>query len=284
MSGLLGGAAGLAVLLGAGALLASAIYFIGVWRDAVRPARRTMGWALARGAPGHPEELGLATQERTVRCGGQPVPAWFVQGRGGSGAPAVVFLHGHGRSRWDSLRRIGPWIDRAWLLVLPDLRGHGEAPGRSTLGRREPADIAALLAEIDALRPGTPVILVGHSLGAVVAIHAAAAREAAGAPLAGVHAYGPYERVRTPFEARLRARGLPTRPFSDLAIALVQRLDGPEIPTSAAAARLAATPLEVTADAGDAVSPPQEARAIAQAAPRGRFHCTTGIAHGELGV
>jgi pimeloyl-ACP methyl ester carboxylesterase len=275
---------GLAALLSVGALVAWGLYAAGVWREAVRPPRRGMAWALAQGLPASPADLGLAFEERTVRGPEAPVPGWWVEGRGPADGPTVILVHGHGRSRWDSLRRIGPWIERSPLVVLVDLRGHGDAEGPSTLGRREHVDLEAVVAEAERRRPGAPVELVGHSLGAVVAIRTAARRAAAGAPLAAVHAYGPYERTRTPLEARLRARGLPARPASDLVLALAARRWGAEEATSGAAAALGPTRLEAWADALDDVSPVDDAHAIAARSPGAAVTVTEGVAHGDLGV
>jgi pimeloyl-ACP methyl ester carboxylesterase len=276
--------AGFAGLLALGAGVAWALYALGAWRDAVRPPRRTLGWALAQGLPADPGDLGCAFEDASVPTDGSVVPCWWIAGNGGAGAPVVVVLHGHGRSRWDSLRRASPWIERAALVVLPDLRGHGDAPGRGTLGRREPADVVRVLAEAEARAPGHPVILVGHSLGAVVAIHAAALRARAGVPVAEVHAFGPYDRVSTPFAARLRARGLPTRPVVGAVLALIDALDGHETPTHASAAALGTTRLVVWMDERDLVSPASDARAIASSVPHGELRVTDGIPHAELGV
>ena len=255
--------AGFAGLLALGAGVAWVLYAFGAWCDAVRPPRRTLGWALAQGLPADPGDLGFTFEDAAVRTDGTAMPCWWIAGRGGAGAPIVVLLHGHGRSRWDSLRRASAWVDRAALVVLPDLRGHGDAPGRGSLGRREPADVVRVLAEAEARAPGHPVILVGHSLGAVVAIHAAALRARAGVPVAEVHAFGPYDRVSTPFAARLRARGLPTRPVVGAVLALIDALDGHETPTHASAAALGTTRLVVWMDERDLVSPASDARAIA---------------------
>lgn len=284
MSDALQPALGLAALLSVGALLAWGLYAAGVWRDAVRPPRRGLAWALAQGLPASPADLGLEFEERTVRGPEASVPGWWIAGRGPADGPTVVLVHGHGRSRWDSLRRMGPWIERSPLVILVDLRGHGDAEGPSTLGRREHVDLEAVVAEAERRRPGAPVELVGHSLGAVVALRTAARRAEAGAPLAAVHAFGPYERTRTPLEARLRARGLPARPASDVVLALAARRWGAETPASEAAAALGTTRLEAWADAFDEVSPVADARAIAARAPGATLTVTEGIAHGDLGV
>lgn len=283
MSGL-GPVAGLAALLGAGAAVACGLYLAGLWRDVTRPPRRGLGWALGQGLAASPSDLGLAFAERTVELPDARMPCWWVTGRGDDPREVVILLHGHGRSRWDSLRRIGPWAECASLVVLPDLRGHGEAPGRSSLARREAGDVAMLVAEVLRERPEARITLAGHSLGAVVAIHAAARCEADGAPVVAVVAWGPYDRVRTPFEARLRLRGLPIRPFSDAVLWLLDRADGPERATHEAAALLGRTELRVMADAADGVSPVSDAEAIRAACPGARLEVTSGVAHADLGT
>jgi pimeloyl-ACP methyl ester carboxylesterase len=284
MSSPLQTALGAAVLLGAGTLLASGVYLAGVWRDTLHPRRRTAAWALANGLAIHPQDLGWPTVERDfTRTDGGRMPAWLVSGQAPHSGLIAVLLHGHSRSRWESLRRAAPWVERCALAVLPDLRGHGEAPGRSSLGRTEPADVVAMLSELAALHPGARFELVGHSLGAVVALHAAADASAAGLVIERVVAAGPYERVITPFEARLRQRGLPAGPFARLILAVLRALDGAERPTSASAARVRAT-VEVLADRTDAVSPAADAEAIARAAPAGRFAATEGVPHADIGL
>lgn len=275
--------AGFAALLGAGAAVASSAYLMGLWRDVTNPPRRGMGWALGQGFASSPSDLGLDFEERSIESPGAIVPCWWIRGRGDA-REVVVLVHGHGRSRWDSLRRAGPWVDRAALLVLPDLRGHGEAPGRSTLARHEPADLCAVIAEAERSFPGARITLAGHSMGAVAAIHAAALRAEAGAPVAAVVAWGPYDRLRTPFEERLRLRGLPARPFSDAVLWLLKRLDGPELPTRRSAAMLRGTALTVHADELDTVSPVADARDIAQACPGATVHLSRGVAHAEIGL
>lgn len=283
MSGL-GPVAGLAALFGAGAGIASLAYLAGLWKDVTRPPRRGLGWALGQGLAASPSDLGLDFQERTIELGGTHMPCWWVAGRGDDPRAVTILLHGHGRSRWDSLRRLGPAAERASLVVLPDLRGHGEAPGRSTLARREADDVATLVAEVLRERPGARITIAGHSLGAVVAIHAAARCESGSIPVAGVVAWGPYDRVRTPFEARLRLRGLPVRPFSSVVLWLLDRADGPERATRDSAAELRRTALTVTADTTDTVSPLADAAAIAAARPGTPVTQSTGIPHADLGT
>ena len=277
------GIAGLGALLGAGAIVAAGAYVAGLWRDVTSPPRRGMGWALGQGLASSPADLGLDFEERPVRTPDATVPCWWIRGRGDA-REVVVLVHGHGRSRWDSLRRAARWTDQAALLVLPDLRGHGEAPGRSSLSRREHADLCAVIAEAERSFPGARITVAGHSMGAVAAIHAAAMRAESGSPVAAVVAWGPYDRVRTPFEERLRLRGLPARPFSDAVLWMLRRLDGPERPTHESAAALRGTALEIHADELDGVSPLADARRIAEACPGATLRVSRGIAHADLGT
>lgn len=212
------------------------------------------------------------------------MPSWWIAGQQPSSHLAVIILHGHGRSRWDALRRATPFVQRAALVVLPDLRGHGDAPGRSSLGRREAADVCLLIATIEAEMPGIKIILAGHSLGAVVAIHAAALRAEAGTPIQEVHAWGPYDALRTALEARLRLRALPRWPVSSAVLALLKQIDGAERTTCHAAQQLRETELTVYSDECDTVSPVNEGKAIASTAPRGRVVLSAGVPHGDLGT
>ena len=275
---------GFATLLGAAALLVSGAYLRGLWNDAVRPARRSMGWALGQGLPASPEDLSLQSEERNTVLSDGVMPAWWIRGRAPQSGRAVIVLHGHGRSRWDSLRRIGQYAQEAALIVTPDLRGHGDAPGRCALARREAGDVCILMAAIEAEYPGIRITLVGHSMGAVVAIHAAAQRAAAGAPIEEVIAWGAYDRVATPLNARLKLRSLPARPFSDAILWMCTRINGPERATQNAAALLGSTRLTLHADSLDAVSPLADSEAIAKALPSATLHCSTGVPHSDLGV
>ncbi len=90
----------------------------------------------------------------------------------GGGRGAIVLLHGLA----SNLTRWSEFVERTtlkqhWVVLRVDLRGHGDsvASGRVTL-ESWCDDLAAILE-----REGcTPVVLVGHSLGAQVALHFAA--------------------------------------------------------------------------------------------------------------
>ncbi len=279
---------GAVTLLGAGALTASTIYMFGLWKDTMHPTRRTAGWALANGVPMHPEDAGWRSTDRVFAgADGVTMPAWLIHGRGAAseaGPHIAVILHGHSRSRWDSLRRAAPWVERCALVVLLDMRGHGEARGgRTTLGIKEPEDIERVLNELAAEWPGARFSLIGHSMGAVVAVHAAARAEAAGIPVDSVHAIGPYDVVATPLRARLLGRGLPAGPFARMLLSMNALGAGKEVSAHQSAARVTA-PIAVCADFDDMISPMADAERIAASARAGELRATRGVPHADLGV
>jgi pimeloyl-ACP methyl ester carboxylesterase len=85
---------------------------------------------------------------------------------GGSGEPLLVLLHGLGATGdvWDSWR---PLLARRWpgRWLAPDLPGHGGSP---PLAAYSFDGLAAEVAGIVQLGP--PIVVLGHSLGGVVAL------------------------------------------------------------------------------------------------------------------
>lgn len=95
----------------------------------------------------------------------------FVADYGGSGMPAVL-IHGLGGSHinWAS---VGPQLARSCHVLAPDLPGFGRSP---SAGRE--ASIAANVRLVEELlrRVGTPALLVGNSMGGLIALGVAAGR------------------------------------------------------------------------------------------------------------
>ena len=274
---------GLLILLGIAAALLGCLYLLGIVVEALRPPRRTLGWAMGRGLPLGPEDLDRPGILRTLRCAdGVELPWWEVAGDAGVAGADVVLVHGWGRSRWDSLARVPSVAPVAARVACLDLRGHGEAPrGGTRLGDGDQEDVLALLGELAAAAPGRSRLLVGHSMGAGVAIRAAA--QAGPEAVQGVIALAPYESLRTPIEARLRLRGFPARPWAWLSVKLL-RLLGRRDPSASAGAAALRVPLLVVSAVEDQVSPASEGRAIAAAAGAGAFHAFPGADHANPGA
>lgn len=99
----------------------------------------------------------------------------IVHRYGRPAGPAVVLLHGltEAGTAWPDL--VERWGD-TWRIVAPDLRGHGSSP-RFAAGELDQAPelmLADVLAVVDS--EADPVVLVGHSLGGLLALRAALAR------------------------------------------------------------------------------------------------------------
>lgn len=88
---------------------------------------------------------------------------------GPSDAPATVVLV-HGFSNWSrtpGIHAFAHLLARRVHVVVPDLRGHGRSGGVCALAREEPLDVEAAVA---AAPQGLPVVTVGTSFGAAVAL------------------------------------------------------------------------------------------------------------------
>ena len=267
---------GATAFLGFSGALVYAGALAGVAREALRPERRTMGWALARGLPTEPTAWGLAGRERTFDFDGASCPVFEI-GDEDPAAPTLIFLHGFARSRYDALARLGPFLPYARRFLLPDLPGHGDASGRTTrLGTDEDRFVEALANDAST----GSLLLAGHSLGATIAVHAAA-REALAPRVRGVLALAPYERLRTPLGARLELRAMPRRPLIAPTLTVLAALGIRERSTRESAARVTC-PVAVIAGELDPVTPLEEARAIAAAARVTRFACLANARHDDF--
>jgi pimeloyl-ACP methyl ester carboxylesterase len=276
---------GLLTLLALGAALYWGVVVTHIARTLRRPPRRTYASAVARGLPGDPSELARPLEARhwSFAWGrrGLRLPVWDVpvDDRG----PVVILTHGWASSRIGALRRMEPLVDAgAGRLVAWDLPGHGEAPGASTLGIREPEALAALVDELRAQGEQRAIVLYGWSMGAGVSI-AAAAR---GVDAALVIAEAPYRLAVTPAAAVLRERGVPPLGRLRPALALVALVAGAD-PLWRGFDRVllalrTGCPVLVIHGSRDAICPLADGREIARAAPRGRLVIVQGAGHRDL--
>jgi pimeloyl-ACP methyl ester carboxylesterase len=246
-------------------------------RGTRHPRRRTTAYALARGLPMDPGDLGLPFESWTVdRPDGASLAVWDARPEGGDGR-TVAFVHGWGAGRIDSLARFAAdrdlWMEAGGRFLFYDLRGHGESDGPSHLGDGEDDDLAALLEAADE----RGVLLVGHSMGAAVAIEAATgpARDR----VAGVIASGAYDRFETSVRGRLRADDLPARPFTSLAM-LWLRARGLRLASLSESVERLACPVLFIHGTDDEVTPLGDAERLAEIAPDGRLVTIEGALHG----
>jgi alpha-beta hydrolase superfamily lysophospholipase len=83
----------------------------------------------------------------------------------------IVYLHGKDENRSFGARIAGRYVPKGYEVLAFDLRAHGRSGGwLTTYGAREVGDLAQALDTV----PAEPVILIGKSLGAAIALQAAA--------------------------------------------------------------------------------------------------------------
>ncbi|MFA9477609.1 alpha/beta hydrolase [Phycisphaerales bacterium AB-hyl4] len=231
-----------------------------------RPPRKTYAVALARGLPTDPEQIGRPSTELTLRlANGHDSPAWLIPGDQPQG-PVVILIHGFGDSRLGQLTWAHLFTPHASQLLLFDLPGHGEADGTCQLGTREADDIINILDQIDTTQG---VVLFGYSMGAGIAIAAAASQDPR---IKAVIADGPYPRWHQPVANFLRARRWPVvllLPLTAVALRLLnprwQPYDRVE------QARHLSCPLLVLHGRHDPICHYDDAVTIASAAPQGQL-------------
>lgn len=276
-------------------------YTVAIAREAKRPRRATYAWALAHGSPTNPAEVpGVRAwhEGNTVLQATSHAPAahataahatppsarsivlpwWLVEGQG---AGTMLVIHGWGRSRWDSLRRL-PWLlEHAASIVLPDLRAHGEAPGTTSIGHSDHLDLDQVIASVTNTSASRAtaggLTLVGHSMGAMVAARLATLLAARGKPARRLVLMAPYDSLIVPMANRLRVRGLPAGPFAATAAWWLAR---GEEPLHRTLARVQCPVLTLGGEL-DAVTTPSDVRRAA--APHETL-IEPGIDHANVGV
>jgi len=255
---------------------------LSLYRAMRQPGRFTYAAALARGYTAEPAELGLDATAITLRdARGHDTPAWRINGRNPDG-PIVIMLHGFARSRYSTLELAPFFAPHAATLILPDLPGQGESAARkSAAGVTEYRDVLAFAAQV---RDGArPIVLYGRSMGAGVALAAAAHEPGA---FAGVLGEGIYRTWHGPIRNRLRLRRWPAEPMVTLAGLLFRLLVHglADFDRAALAARVRC-PLLLMHGSDDAVCLPTDAEQIAAAAePHSQLIIFPGAMHLNLHI
>ena len=210
-----------------------------------------------------PDGLGAEAVEVPVPAG-PPLAAWYVPAE--LGAPGVVLLHGITDSRLRLVGRARVLRDAGYAVLLVDLPGHGESPGRRVgYGWTERHAAAAAVGALRRLRPHTRVGVVGVSLGGAAAAFAGPALNADAVVLEMV-----FPTFRAAVGNRVRRFTGPLAPLLTPALVGQARarigVPADSLRPVAAVARLGA-PVFVIGGAEDPFTPPAETRALYDAAP-----------------
>jgi uncharacterized protein len=148
-----------------------------------------------------PDQLGMPYETITVPSGDLELPGWFIPARGGAPGPGLALIHG-----WESARDrtlpLAVFLHAAGFHCLTiDVRGHGANPPETLpvsageFGTDAEAAFEALLARPEVTAGG----LVGHSMGGIGAILAAAADPRVGVLIATSSPADPYRLTRQTF-------------------------------------------------------------------------------------
>ena len=154
-----------------------------------------------------PADLGLAYEDLVVPTpDGLALPAWFMPAREGRSGPGVVLVHGWESARDRTLPNAAFLVAAGYHCLTIDVRGHGLAEPESLpvttgeFGTDAAAAFEALLARPEV----TAGAILGHSMGAVGALIAAAADPRVAAVVATSTPADPYRLTRQTFRlARL---------------------------------------------------------------------------------
>ncbi len=113
------------------------------------------------------------TSRRTVVAADGTKLAYWITAANGTGERTLLLLHGgaSNHTRWSEYVE-HTRLSRSWRVIAPDLRGCGAS---MTRGSQNLAIWCRDLGEILGLEQAGPAVVVGHSFGAQVAVHLAAA-------------------------------------------------------------------------------------------------------------
>jgi len=109
--------------------------------------------------------------ERAFDGVGVRLSGWICTADAVTNKPTVIYLHGIADNRDSSVSVIDRFLARGFNVIVYDSRRHGRSEGdRCTYGFFEKQDLKRILDQAGVER----AILIGHSLGAAVALQAAA--------------------------------------------------------------------------------------------------------------
>jgi pimeloyl-ACP methyl ester carboxylesterase len=182
-------------------------------------------------------------------------------------APTIICCHGHSGSKADNLG-IGTNLWRAgYNVLLFDFRGRGDAdPWPHTLISREVDDLLAAVAYARQRSPQAPIGVVGYSMGAAVAILAAAREPAIAALVADSSFTAGADVVAHGVRSTLR---IPPRPLVLAADEVVSRRHGYRFSQARpidAISKIAPRPVLIIHGANDSITPASHAHALYAAA------------------
>lgn len=251
---------------GLGALLCMALGVVewGAWM-LVAPGRRLGAGGTGTPPPGPGEPI-----EARADDGPRLVGAWYASDPGSRparGRTAIV-IHGYAEDPRGFRDRAEALARRGWNAAAIDLRGHGRSEGEHTsFGGRESDDLRAWIAVLaDRAGDGMPMAVWGRSMGAAVALRAAAEDARIGALVLEA----PYHDLEATIVVMLRRVHVPCpRLFARLVARRAEALAGVSLtrPRPLDLAPLVAAPTLIVHGSDDTLVTLVDARRLADAFP-----------------
>jgi uncharacterized protein len=174
---------------------------IAAWRFA-QAYRARAGYPHRHPPEYDPSHLGLAFETIGVPAvSGAVLPAWWIPACDGAPGPAVVLVHGWESARDRTLPNAQVLHAAGFHVLTLDIRGHGTNPPEElplTAGEFGADALAGVEAAL-ARRDVTGVGILGHSMGGIGALLAAAAEPRVGAVIAASSPADPYRLTRQTF-------------------------------------------------------------------------------------
>ena len=211
----------------------------------------------------------------TIEADGVLLRGWQCQTTAGTPRGTIVYLHGVGDNRGSAMSVIQRFLPKGFDVIAYDSRGHGQSGGdMCTYGYYEKRDLRSV---IDTARAG-PIILIGTSLGAAVALQEAA-DDARVTVVVAAETFADLRSVATE-----RAPLFFTRSAIDKAFALAEREAGmrvDEVSPEQAAERVAARVMLIHGAADTDTPPAHSQRVYARLHSEKRLLLVAGAHHNQ---
>ena len=130
-----------------------------------------------------------------------------------SSKACVIFLHGMTMNKSSLLSEASFFKNQGYSILMIDFRGHGKSDGNNSYFGMKETEEAAKAFEYAKQKGNEKIIFYGVSLGAVVAMKAAAEKTIQ--PTA-IIAEAPFDNLHNHMKARAREVGFPAEPFGGL--------------------------------------------------------------------
>lgn len=161
-----------------------------------------------------PEDFHLAYEGHNYPGEAGRLAAWHIPHELSAGL--VVLFHGYASCKAKLLPEAQAFHDLGYRCFLVDFRGSGGSTGdRTSLGYYESDDVARTVAYVREHWPNEPLILFGHSMGAVAILRALSRQEL---DADAVVLESPFDRLLSTVEARFTTTGLPSFPAAPLMV------------------------------------------------------------------